>query len=222
MEDHVEYLSFAIWVVPKMSEKKLSLLHQKESLVELLWEKKFHLLEGKIILNLSFLWKLALWWGHEWRNICDKLQYFNKKYFCKEIFFTEMVVFSSALHAEMPQAHSFCRSQWWDPSARWNGVVWLWHLISRAGAAWGAHPNSLKAQQWCSQARCCKPLALALTKVKIFCRDGSSFGKRQVSLKCRKLFLLNVASRCYRVHRVQGGCSCWRRQGNRPDRSLFC
>lgn len=48
IKDHVEYLSFVIWVVPKMSGKKLSLLHQKESLVELLWEKKSHLLEGKI------------------------------------------------------------------------------------------------------------------------------------------------------------------------------
>lgn len=55
MEDHVEYLSFSIWVVPDMSGKKLSLLHQKESLIELLWEKKFHFLEGKIILNLNFL-----------------------------------------------------------------------------------------------------------------------------------------------------------------------
>lgn len=71
-EDYVEYLSFVIWVVPKMSWKKLSFVHQKELLVERVWEKKFHLLEGKIILNLNFLWKLALWWDHEWMNICDR------------------------------------------------------------------------------------------------------------------------------------------------------
>lgn len=42
IEDHVEYLSFVICFVPKISGKKLSLLHQKESLAELLWEKKFN------------------------------------------------------------------------------------------------------------------------------------------------------------------------------------
>lgn len=77
----------------------------------------------------------------------------------------------------------------WDPSAHWNGVVWLWHLISRAEAAQGANPNLLQAQQWCSQGRFRKPLALALRKVKIFWRNDNSW-KKTSECKMQKIVLV--------------------------------
>lgn len=98
IEDHVEYLSFAIWAVPKMSGKNLSLLHQKESLVELLWENKFHLLEGKIILNLNFLWKLALWWDHEWMNICNRNYNISAQNISVRRYSLQQWLYSSPLH----------------------------------------------------------------------------------------------------------------------------
>lgn len=136
----------------------------------------------------------------------QKLQYFNTKYFCKEIFSAEMVVFSSSAHlTEVPQAHSW-RNQWWEPFAHWNVLVWLWHLISRAGTGWGANPNSLKAQQWCSQARCCKPLALALRKKsQEFFERWQLFWEKTSESKMQKIILVE---NCHLTCKSTSACWC--------------